>query len=63
MKDMKVWNEKAVKQVEDFSFTVNLAAGSWTRIQITLSPAKAEDIKAIELRMKTDNITLRAAAR
>ncbi|MEX1245035.1 MAG: hypothetical protein WEB59_06275 [Thermoanaerobaculia bacterium] len=57
--NMETWSKKTEAQKRKFSFTDDLTPGAWTRVRLSLTPAAAEDVKAIEISMETSQIGLR----
>jgi hypothetical protein len=57
--NLEAWSKKSETQKREFSFTDDLPPGAWTRVRLSLTPAIAEDVKAIEISMETHRLGLR----
>ena len=55
---LKAYFAKRERQTGEFSFTEELAPGTWTQVELTLTPATPEDVKGIDLKMETNLLSL-----
>jgi hypothetical protein len=53
--------QKTLKQ-KSLSFTTELPPGSWTKVEMILTPAKPEEVAYIRISMITNQVSLRRAA-
>jgi len=59
--DYEAW-EKSIREKET-SFAETLNPGRWNKVELVISPAKADEIEYLELSMRTDVIGLTRATK